>query len=211
MLTQERKKRSQTSTYNNDDIPDSLIYEVMDGEPLYYKGYKDVLSNKKSLDDIMGSSTLQSFIITYLLKSTFKNLDEQKFLALTNELGLHVSDKTNFAGDINIFDRSVFSVENINKRYSSIAPKIVCEVDSKIDFSKDKDLDYINIKTQKLLNFGVEKVIWIFTGSQKVMVSQQNHDWLTKDWNQDIELLDGHFFNIGQYLKDEGVKVETNF
>ncbi|WP_414617937.1 Uma2 family endonuclease [Dyadobacter sp. 32] len=211
MLTQERKKRSQTSTYNNDDIPDSLIYEVMDGEPLYYKGYKDVLSNKKSLDDIMGSSTLQSFIITYLLKFTFKNLDEQKFLALTNELGLHVSDKTNFAGDINIFDRSVFSVENINKRYSSIAPKIVCEVDSKIDFSKDKDLDYINIKTQKLLNFGVEKVIWIFTGSQKVMVSQQNHDWLTKDWNQDIELLDGHFFNIGQYLKDEGVKVETNF
>lgn len=211
MLTQERKKRSQTSTYNNDDIPDSLIYEVMDGEPLYYKGYKDVLSNKKSLDDIMGSSTLQSFIITYLLKFTFKNLDEQKFLALTNELGLHVSDKTNFAGDINIFDRSVFSVENINKRYSSVAPKIVCEVDSKIDFSKDKDLDYINIKTQKLLNFGVEKVIWIFTGSQKVMVSQQNHDWLTKDWNQDIELLDGHFFNIGQYLKDEGVKVETNF
>lgn len=211
MLIKEPEKRSQASRARYENIPESLIYEVMDGEPLYYKGYKDVLSNKKSLDDIMGSSTLQSFIITYLLKFTFKNLDEQKFLALTNELGLHVSDKTNFAGDINIFDRSVFSVENINKRYSSVAPKIVCEVDSKIDFSKDKDLDYINIKTQKLLNFGVEKVIWIFTGSQKVMVSQQNHDWLTKDWNQDIELLDGHFFNIGQYLKDEGVKVETNF
>ena len=211
MLTQEPKKRSQTSTNKYDNIPDSLIYEVMDGEPLYYRGYKDVLNNKKSLDDIMGSSTLQSFIITYLLRFIFKNLEEKKYLALTNELGLHVSDKTNFAGDVNIFDRAVFPLENINKKYSSVAPKIVCEVDAKIDISNDKDLDYINIKTQKLLNFGVEKVIWIFTGSQKVMVSKLNQDWLTKDWNQDIELLDGHFFNIGQYLKEEGVKVETNF
>ncbi|HEV7380592.1 MAG TPA: Uma2 family endonuclease [Dyadobacter sp.] len=209
MLTQERKKRSQTSIDKHDNIPDSLIYEMMDGEPLYYRGYKDVLNNKKSLDDIMGSSMLQSFIITYLLRFIFKNLDEKKYLPLTNELGLHVSDKTNFAGDINLFDRALFSLDNINKRYSSVAPRIVCEVDSKIDISKDKDLDYINIKTQKLLNFGVEKVIWIFTESQKVMVAEQKKDWLTKDWNQDIELLDSHFFNIGRYLTEEGVKVDN--
>lgn len=47
--------------------------------------------------------------------------------------------------------------------------------------------------------------------SQKVLVAQKDVDWLTKDWNQDIELLDGHFFNIGQYLKNEGVKVDPKF
>jgi Uma2 family endonuclease len=211
MLTKEPKKRSSTSQKTHENVPDSLIYEMMDGEPLYYRGYKDVLNNKKSLEDIMGSSTLQSFIINYLLRLIFRNFDERKYLVLTNELGLHISDKVNFSGDIAIFDRSEFSVENINKKYADIPPKVVCEVDSKIDILNDRNLDYVNIKTQKLLDFGVEKVIWIFTVSQKVLVAKNDSDWLTKDWNQEIELLDGHLFNIGKYLQDEGVKLETDF
>ena len=209
MLIKEPKKRS--SSAKNETIPEALIYEVMDGQPLYYRGYKDVLNKKKSLEDIMGSSTLQSFIISYLLRFIFKNLDENKYLTLTNELGLHLSNKTNFSGDVVIFDRTVLTPEKINKKYSDVSPKIVFEVDAKIDISNENDLDYVNIKTQKLLDFGVEKVIWLFTGSQKVMIAKKDTDWLTKDWNQDIELLDGHFFNIGQYLNDEGVKVESNF
>jgi len=211
MMIKEPKKRITSTLVKNNNIPEALIYEVMDGQPLYYKGYKDVLNKKKSLDDIMGSSTLQSFIINYLLRFIFKNLNEKKYLSLTNELGLHVGKKTNFSGDINIFDRLILTSEKINKNYSDVPPLIVCEVDSKIDISNNKDLDYVNIKTQKLLNFGVEKVIWIFSESQKVMIAQKDTDWLTKDWNQDIELLDGHLFNIGKYLEDEGVKVETNF
>lgn len=211
MLIKEPKKRSTGTLIKSENIPEALIYEVMDGQPLYYRGYKDVLNKKKSLDDIMGSSTLQSFIINYLLRFIFKNLDEKKYLSLTNELGLHVGKKTNFSGDVNIFDRLTLTADKINKNYSDVPPLIVCEVDSKIDISNNKDLDYVNIKTQKLLNFGVEKVIWIFSESQKVMIAQKDTDWLTKDWNQDIELLDGHLFNIGKYLEDEGVKVETNF
>ena len=211
MMIKEPKKRITSTLVKNNNIPEALIYEVMDGQPLYYKGYKDVLNKKKSLDDIMGSSTLQSFIINYLLRFIFKNLNEKKYLSLTNELGLHVGKKTNFSGDINIFDRLILTSEKINKNYSDVPPLIVCEVDSKIDISNNKDLDYVNIKTQKLLNFGVEKVIWIFSESQKVMIAQKDTDWLTKDWNQDIELLDGYLFNIGKYLEDEGVKVETNF
>ena len=211
MMIKEPKKRIASTQIKNNNISEALIYEVMDGQPLYYKGYKDVLNKKKSLDDIMGSSTLQSFIINYLLRFIFKNLNEKKYLSLTNELGLHVGKKTNFSGDINIFDRLILTSEKINKNYSDVPPLIVCEVDSKIDISNNKDLDYVNIKTQKLLNFGVEKVIWIFSESQKVMIAQKDTDWLTKDWNQDIKLLDGHLFNIGKYLEDEGVKVETNF
>jgi uncharacterized protein (DUF2164 family) len=56
-----------------------------------------------------------------------------------------------------------------------------------------------------LLDFGVEKVLWIFTKHQKVMVAIKDQDWLTKNWNQEIELLDGEYFNIGKFLADEGV------
>jgi hypothetical protein len=34
-------------------IPDKLIYEIMDGEFIYCKGYRDVLSGKKT-DEIVG-------------------------------------------------------------------------------------------------------------------------------------------------------------
>ena len=29
-------------------VPDALIYEIMDGVPIYRKGYRDVLSGKKT-------------------------------------------------------------------------------------------------------------------------------------------------------------------
>jgi hypothetical protein len=34
-------------------IPDALIYEIVDGRPIYYKGYRDVLSGKTNLESAM--------------------------------------------------------------------------------------------------------------------------------------------------------------
>lgn len=71
------------------------------------------------------------------------------------------------------------------------------------------DFNYVNRKTQKLLDFGSDKVIWIFTSSQQVMIAERNADaWLTMDWHRNLELLDGQLFNIGQYLADEGIRVD---
>jgi len=178
---------------------------------VYYRGYKDVLNNKKTLDDIMGSSGLQSFIIQYILEILYIKVGRTLYHFLTNEVGTHLGKKDNLSGDVYVYEKRKLTPSEINQQYIKVPAKVAVEIDSKIDISKDKDLDYVNIKTQKLLNFGVEKVIWIFTGSQKVLVAQKDVDWLTKDWNQDIELLDGHFFNIGQYLKNEGVKMDTKF
>ncbi|MDX2069856.1 MAG: hypothetical protein SFV55_15615 [Haliscomenobacter sp.] len=44
-------------------IPAALIYEIMDGKPVYYKGYREVLNNEKTLEEVMGASTLQGFIV----------------------------------------------------------------------------------------------------------------------------------------------------
>jgi len=211
MMIKEPKKRITSTLVKNNNIPEALIYEVMDGQPLYYKGYKDVLNKKKSLDDIMGSSGLQSFIIQYILEILYVKVGRKLYHFLTNEVGTHLGKKNNLSGDVYVYEKSKLTPAEINEHYIKVPAKIAVEIDSKIDIANNKDLDYVNIKTQKLLNFGVEKVIWIFSESQKVMIAQKDTDWLTKDWNQDIELLDGHLFNIGKYLIDEGVKVETNF
>jgi Uma2 family endonuclease len=186
-------------------IPKSLIYEVIDGKPLYYEGYKDVLANKKTSEEIVGASGLQSYIIYYLLKVLYAKLDDRKYRFLTNEIGTHLDKNNNLSGDIYIYEKSKLSPDKINTHYIEVAPKIAIEIDIRIDLSDEKDFGYVFTKTHKLLDFGVEKVFWIFTKHQKVMVATKDQDWLTKNWNQEIELLDGEYFNIGQFLADEGV------
>ncbi len=201
MLTLEKPKQRNRAK----PIPESLIYEIMDGKPLYYEGYKDVLANKKTSEEIMGASGLQSFIIQYLLEVLYLKIGRKKYHFLTNEIGTHLDKGNNLSGDIYIYEKNVLSPDKINTHYIEVAPKIAVEIDIRIDLSDEKDFGYVFTKTHKLLDFGVEKVFWIFTKHQKVMVATKDQDWLTKNWNQEIELLDGEFFNIGQFLADEGV------
>ena len=83
LIAEKPKQRNRAKT-----IPKSLIYEVIDGKPLYYEGYKDVLANKKTSEEIMGASGLQSYIIYYLLKVLYAKLDDRKYRFLTNEIGI---------------------------------------------------------------------------------------------------------------------------
>ena len=80
------------------EIPEALVYEIIDGRKLYYKGYKDVLSKKKKIEDIMGASGLQSFIIQYILGILYIQVGRKDYHFLTNEVGSHLSHKTNLSG-----------------------------------------------------------------------------------------------------------------
>jgi Uma2 family endonuclease len=187
-------------------IPTSLIYEVMDGQPLYYKGYQFVLKKQKTLADIMGSSKLQFVIISYLLKLLFQKLDDDTYYIGTNEVGLHLGLRDNLSSDIVIFDKQLLINDKIEDKYASVAPKIVIEVDTKADLAtSDKLLNYTMRKTQKLLDFGVERVIWIFTQDQRILVAdkQQPDNWNLVSWNQDILIMNGISFNIDAYLKKQ--------
>jgi hypothetical protein len=78
-------------------------------------------------------------------------------------------------------------------------------VDVDIDTENfDSPESYIFVKTQKLLNFGVEKVLWISTSSKKVIVATPNENWQIIDWNKDIEIHDEILINIGNYLREGG-------
>lgn len=185
-------------------IPSYLVHEVLDGEPVYYKGYREVLAGAKTLEDIMGSSTLQTAIIEYLLRILFKSLDERYFRIVTNEGGLHIDKKNNLAGDIELFDPAKLPVSTADLHYATVPPEIHLEVDVNTEMERFTDEQYVAKKTTKLLEFGVKKVIWILSSSKTVMIATRDTDRQVVDWAEEVEVADGIRINVGRYLKEQG-------
>ena len=176
-------------------IPEEFIYEIVNDKPIYYNGYRDFLKGKNN-DKPMGSSFLQSMIITNLVIHLY-SLIGKKFYILTNELGIQFS-KGNFrAADIAIYEKSQIDIKKASNKYIDIPPKIVIEIDTKADINDIKDtFKYYNEKTEQLINFGVEKVIWIFTDSKKILVADKSKEWKLNDWSKDIIIIEGVKINI---------------
>jgi Uma2 family endonuclease len=188
-------------------VPSYLVKEILDDIPVFYKGYKAVLRKEKTIEDIMGASGLQIFIVRYLFRLLDRNLDDNLFYVFTGEGGLHLSKGTNLSGDVLVFDKQALTPDLIDTHYLNIPPLIDIEIDVEIDNTTFSDFDYIQRKTDNLLKFGTKKVIWILTKTQKVIVAEPNKDWLMIDWQKDVEITQGITFNVPQYLKKEGVTV----
>lgn len=186
-------------------IPDYLVYEILDGQPLYYRGYEEVLAGRKKLEDIMGSSGLQFFILEYFLRLIVKADPDEDYIIGNNEAGLHLEAQSNVANDIALYSSSVLTPDKITPHYADVPPEMVIEVDLKIAFEGLTPPDYVNLKTQKLLDFGVKKVIWVFTRSRKVTIAAEGKPWITDSWDNSFELFNGVEFNIGARLKEKGV------
>jgi Uma2 family endonuclease len=187
-------------------MPDFLIYEKLEGKPIYYKNYQFVLQGSKTLEDIMGSGKLQARIVSVLLRYLFASLPTEDFEILTNETGLHLGERDNVASDITIFDKKQLDVLPNEDKYISIAPLAVIEVDTQADTSGfTSSEDYYYIKTQKLLDFGVKEVIWYLSHSRKVIVARQNQDWLVMDWQKEVTLLENYSFSLVALLNKSGI------
>ncbi len=180
-------------------IPEYLIYEMDSGKPIYYHGYQDVLDGKKSLEEIMADGNLQA-LLKGLIITLLNNLLPKKFIATVGEQGLSLAKKSWRAADIAIFKKKnfVFTTE-----YSKLPPEVVIEIDTKAHIEAGKtDVNYYNRKTQQLLDFGVKKVIWIFTGEQKIMVAEADQDWITSNWDKTIAIMDNIAINIQEIIDE---------
>ena len=190
------------------DIPDSLVYEVLDGLPIYYKGYKDVLVGTKNYEEIMGISGLQGIIISYLVELIFSKIGSKQYRILFNEIGVHINHNQNLASDIGIYDKKLVTPDKINTQYIDVPAKVFLEVDIKADVEDIGETGYIRNKTQQLLEFGSEKVIWVLSKPKMVITATPDGKWAFSEWDSNVEILDGHVFNIGSYLKEEGINTE---
>ena len=185
-------------------IPEALIYETINGKHYYYKGYEKVLNNKQNLGSVMGYGLFQWMIIKYVTKY-FDNILPTHLLALGGEGGFHLGHNDNLSIDFAILDKKDIDFKHIENKYLHFAPKAIIEVDKKADLNSEEGMDYYLTKTQKMLDFGVEQVIWIFTNSKKILVAKQAQNWITVNWSDDIEIL-GFPLNLKQLLEKEGIE-----
>jgi len=188
---------------NTQEVPEALIYEMDNGVPIYYRGYKEVLAGTKQPEEIIGSSIVQSRVITLLLKFLFRHLPDEQYEVLSNELGLLFKKNSWRACDIAIFEQEKLKEVQFSTEYAKVPPRVVIEVDTKADMENFESVEqYYHQKTDQLLQFGVERVIWIFTAEpRKIMVATPNADWRITEWTSEIELLPGVSFRLSDLVK----------
>jgi Putative restriction endonuclease len=188
-------------------VPDYLVREIIDGDRWFYKGYQDVLSGLKTFEEIMACSGYQSILVNYINNKLWNHLEEEPYWVMSNEIGNNLSKKSKAAYDVAVFDEAALPAHRIGAHYVNVPPKLVIEVDVKIETESKTPGDIAwQIKTNKLHEFGVEMVIWFFTTSQRVLIARLNQDWIFGDWHRDIEIWDGLKINVGQYLAKRGIQ-----
>lgn len=186
------------------NISESLIYEILDGMPIYRKGYQKVLSKEKDIDDIKGVNGLRAVtttIVTMWLKTVFP---KKEYWVLHNKLGLFLSKQNTLTLDIAVFNKKVLTIDQFTHQYLQICPALVVEVG--VSITSQNINYYIFNKTQKLLDFGCERVIWVYPEVGKVMLAIKGEDWIIKDWGKEIAFTADHHASILQLLKDKGLE-----
>lgn len=172
-------------------IPKALIYEEIDGKPIYYRGYQDVLNKKNTPEGIMGSSSLQMQLARIILKFLYSNLDGDQYLVFPGEASMHLAKGNNLATDIAIYSAEQLKDYTFDVKYFEIAPKVIIGIDTKADLNVIQWETYLKQKNQKLLEWGVERIIWVLTASEQVILVEPNQDWRTRDWNKPVEIVEG--------------------
>ncbi len=189
------------------EIPAYLVREEFGGKKWYYKGYKDVLNKKKKNEAIMGSSSLQSMLVMLISGFLFNKINRKKYALVSNEAGLHVANNENIANDIAVYTKEDVIFTN---KYFNVPPRLVIEVDIKIDFSEideeQKGLEYVLEKSQLMIDFGVERIIWISTSTKKIMVFSKTERWYITNFEETVPLFDEHTLNLTALLKEEDLE-----
>lgn len=188
-------------------IPDILIRDIVDGRPFYYKGYQKVVKRLLKPEDIMGASGLQSVLVMYLNTLLIKYLNLDSYYVFTSESGNHLAKNLNYGLDLAVYEATILTPDRITTKYVDVPPRLVVEVDVRVDTEPLSEIDFIHLKTQRLLEYGVKRVIWVTPATQKVLIAELDKDWLVRDWNKPFKLWPGIEANVGAYLKERGIEV----
>jgi Uma2 family endonuclease len=190
------------------NIPENLVYEVLNGKPIYFRDYKSVLNHEKTLDDVMATGRLQTLIINAVQEHLILNHRQAGLKYLSNEVRIHISLNSNFSCDLAAIDKTLLAASEDDTKYYNFPPEFVIEVDTNGDFSDSAFESYLFEKSRKLLDFGVKKVFWILTASQTVTIGRFDSDiWTTQLWHKPIEIFEGHPLILQELFLENGIKL----
>jgi Uma2 family endonuclease len=181
-------------------IPKELIYEMRYGKPIYYRDYDKVLKGEKTLEEVMGSSKLQAILVVIIvsfLVQEIKNKFSGVYIVTSNELGFSFAPRSWRNLDIAVFKKEKLMKEGIDDKCVKTPPEVVIEIDTKADLRKFSiPHNYFYQKIDDLLNAGVRKVIWVFTGDKKVLIAEKDKDWVIQPWSKNFKVLEGININF---------------
>ena len=184
-----------------------LVYEYRNGKPIYLKNYEKVLSGRLSKEEITGSSFLHALLVM-LIGAYLMEVFGKEYLVLGGELGYIPRKGTRYNLDVAVFEREKLLREGLKDRYTHVSPLLVVEIDTKVDTRKFGGKEgYIFAKTKDLLESGVELVIWFLSGEKKVLYAPKGEDWIVTDWDRDLKLPNGIYFNLAKLLEEKGIKL----
>jgi Uma2 family endonuclease len=147
---------------------------------------------------------LQAAIVSVLLSYLYRNIEDEGYEIMTNEAGLHIALGNNLSSDIILYNSVDFLKYRLDEHYFNVAPKLVIEVDIKVELEDMSSVEYWTKKTQTLFGFGVEKVIWVFSEDKKIILAEPNKDWIVRDWTKDFEFMPNHIINIQSMIEKKG-------
>ncbi len=205
MATAEKvKEQKETPKRKRKRVPRELVYEMRHGSPIYYRDYDLVLSGEKSLEEVMGSSGLQFWLIDLIVRFLHQHLDLKKYQLGYSEVGYKFAPRSWYNLDIAIWEKEKVKPYLKRDAYVEVPPEVVIEVDTKADLRKfTTPMDYFHRKTKDLLESGTERVIWIFTKEKKVWIAEKGKPWLIVDWDYKIPILEGITINLKELAEEE--------
>ena len=83
-------------------------------------------------------------------------------------------------------------------------------MDTKIDESEyfQNEEEYFHKKTEQLLLWGVEKVIWVFSSSRRVLIADNLQKWEFNSWDIPFNVIDDIEINVWELMLKNGFIVE---
>ena len=204
-LTSEQRRQRQL-------LLSQLVYE-MDDKPTYYAGYRDVLNGLKEPEEIRGASYLQSYLIEIIQEFLFAHPFRKRFRILASELGVQIDKKKWRSCDIALYDKARLTNVPPSNKYMPIAPDYVIEIDTKADLSKYYyQHEYFVKKTRQLYEFGVKKVIWIFTETMPSIWESESAEEIVirNGWDHDVTITEGMTFNLATLYAEAQTDQSTN-
>ncbi len=190
-------------------IPGTLIREEIDGKVFPYKQYRKILSGELTPHSSLGSSELQSTLVSIMHGYLFGQLDRKQYHLVTGEPGIHLTHRDNLANDIAIYPRSEKSGA-LTTNYFSRPPVVVIEVDVKVDTTEAgmTEFEYVILKSQQLIGFGCQQVVWVLTSIRQLVVFAGEASFQVLPWSVPLPLPVGAVLHLEQWIADEGFHFE---
>lgn len=175
-----------------------LVFEVVKGKPIYYKGYRDVLNKTKTLEESKLETQLQTGLKARIAASIGLTLLNSSFQIAVGKLGLILSKHDQRAADVAIFKAENWRWE---PKFSNLPPEVIIEIDVQAELEDMTEMEYVKGKIKDYHAFGVQKVIWIFTKEKLVFVATEQLPWLAYDWSAEVEVVDGVQIRLEDLVK----------